>query len=68
LFWDYHERKNGIRFSSELRGLLNAMFSYEPDQRPSLDQVVNAEFLQGEVCTHEEFAAEMERRNMKVNA
>lgn len=30
-FWDYHERKNGIKFGNELRELLNAMLSYEPD-------------------------------------
>jgi len=64
-FWELHERK-GYRFPQSLKTLLNAMFSYDPKQRPSLASIKNSAFMRGLLPSAQEYMEEMEKRFSKI--
>lgn len=64
-FWELHERK-GYRFPQSLKTLLNAMFSYDPKQRPTLASIKNSAFMRGLLPSAQEYMEEMEKRFSKI--
>mmetsp|Transcript_26078 Transcript_26078/g.29866 ORF Transcript_26078/g.29866 Transcript_26078/m.29866 type:complete len:395 (+) Transcript_26078:174-1358(+) len=69
-FWNWHQRAKKVGsdfFSQDFKSLINAMLAIEPFERPSLAEIKSHPWMKGEVATHEEFMAEMNRRRCLVS-
>ena len=53
MFWSIHEKNSkipgqGSLYSDSFKDLMNAMFSYEPEKRPTIDQIKGHMWYQGD--------------------
>jgi serine/threonine protein kinase len=67
-FWEIHSKhKNDTDFYSEdFKSLITSMLDEEPDNRPSIDDIINTPWFQGPVLNPEEYRAEM-KNYLKIN-
>jgi len=67
-FWEIHSKhKNNPDFYSEdFKNLITWMLAEEPENRPSIDDIINTEWFQGPVLSPEEYRAEM-KNFLKIN-
>lgn len=70
LFWAQHSKINGKNvddfLSKDLRKLLQAMFQLDPIHRPSLKEIRNHAWMQGDHATQAEIIAEFKTRQQKI--
>jgi serine/threonine protein kinase len=65
LFWELHERR-GITLPANLKNLLNSMFAYDPQRRPSLMAIRTHPWVKGSLPSDTEYLEEMDRRHSRV--
>ena len=54
-FWKFHEKSLGKGYySSDFKALLNSMFAYEKEERLTLDEIMDSDFMNGDGYTKEE--------------
>lgn len=67
-FWNIHEdRDKGIEFSKELKSLINSMFAVNPFHRPSISEIKENPWYNGEVATHKDIKKEFKKRKKQVD-
>lgn len=70
LFWAQHSKINGKSvndfLSQDLRKLLQAMFQLDPIHRPSLTEMRNHPWMQGDMASKDEIIAEFKTRQQQI--
>ncbi|CAI2385212.1 unnamed protein product [Moneuplotes crassus] len=70
LFWRKHlkEHSQGLQaLSLEIKEFINLLLSFNPLERPSLDELKELEWYTGQVPTHDEIIQEIDKRISIVN-
>ena len=62
IFWASHDQ-GGVEDPDDFKALLNQMFQLNPNQRPTLPEIVDSDWNTGQVATHEQVIAAMELRH-----
>jgi len=65
LFWELHERR-GVFLPQNLKILLNSMFAYNPQDRPSLMALRSYAWMNGVLPSDNSYLEEMDRRYSKI--
>lgn len=69
LFWQAHEQVNTEEnpFTPEFKDLFNQMMALNPNQRPSIDNILAHPFVRGDTASKAEVQAEFKRRKESVD-
>jgi serine/threonine protein kinase len=68
-FWKMHLNSNGVKkeFSDSFKDLCGRMFSLNPSERPTIDEVKEHEWYNGLIATHEEIKELFQRTKESKN-
>lgn len=65
-FWKVISPKLDMEVSKEFKSLINAIFTYEADQRIKMEDIFNHEWMLGDIPSQEEIEKELEQRDKIV--
>ena len=65
-FWNAHKNKQNIKLSLEARNLIASLLSFNPNARPSLEEVLNHKWMSGLLASEKQVKCIMRKRQAQI--
>lgn len=68
MFWNAHSRRRPVNyFSDTFKDIFTRMVAFDPQERPTIQEVAGHPWVKNLVCSHTEIKGEFEVRLQKLN-